>query len=117
MLQLGKAHRKTCADFGVPVLRDLHRRCPGLFAKHWSVENGVLSITGEKRAEVREGEEGGDFHLVERRYGRFERRFTLPRSVDAEKVSAEFRDGLLTVTLPKAEAAKPRRIEVKAIAK
>jgi HSP20 family protein len=82
-----------------------------------SVENGVLSITGEKRAEVREGEEGGDFHLVERRYGRFERRFTLPRSVDAEKVSAEFRDGLLTVTLPKAEAAKPRRIEVKAIAK
>jgi len=82
-----------------------------------SVENGVLSITGEKQAEVREGEEGGDFHLVERRYGRFERRFTLPRSVDAEKVSAEFRHGLLTVTLPKAEAAKPRRIAVKAIAK
>jgi len=82
-----------------------------------SVENGVLSISGEKKAEVREGDEGGDFHLVERRYGRFERRFTLPRSVDAEKVSAEFRHGLLTVTLPKAEAAKPRRIEVKAIAK
>jgi len=77
-----------------------------------SVENGVLSISGEKKAEVREGEEGGDFHLVERRYGRFERRFTLPRSVDAEKVSADFENGILTIMLPKAEKAKPRRIQV-----
>ena len=47
LLQLGKAHRKTCADFGVPVLRDLHRRCPGLFAKHWSVENAGPQHTAE----------------------------------------------------------------------
>jgi len=78
-----------------------------------SVEHGVLSITGEKRQEVEEGKEGSEYHLVERRYGRFERRFSLPRSVDAEKVRAEFADGVLQVTLPKVEAAKPRKIEVK----
>ncbi|NIO14674.1 MAG: Hsp20 family protein, partial [Xanthomonadales bacterium] len=60
-----------------------------------------------------EGREGSEYHLVERRYGRFERRFSLPRSVDAERVKAEFTDGVLTVTLPKVEAAKPRKIEVK----
>ena len=49
---------------------------------------------------------------MERRYGRFERSFSLPRSVDAQVVKAEFANGVLTVTLPKAEAAKPRRIEV-----
>lgn len=78
-----------------------------------SVENGVLTISGEKKQEIEEGREGSDYHLVERRYGRFERRFSLPRSVDADKVRAEFAHGLLTVTLPKVEAAKPRKIEVK----
>jgi HSP20 family protein len=78
-----------------------------------SVENGVLTISGEKKQEVREGQEGSDYHLVERRYGRFERRFALPRSVDAEKVSASYENGILTITLPKAEKAKPRRIQVK----
>jgi len=77
-----------------------------------SVENGVLTISGEKKQEVREGHEGSDYHLVERRYGRFERRFALPRSVDAEKVSADFENGILTIMLPKAEKAKPRRIQV-----
>jgi HSP20 family protein len=50
---------------------------------------------------------------VERRYGRFERRFALPRSVDAENVAADFENGILTITLPKAERVKPRRIQVK----
>ena len=77
-----------------------------------SVENGVLTIAGEKKQDWQESAEGG-FHMLERRYGRFERRFTLPRSVDAEKVAAHFDHGVLTVTLPKVEKAKPRRIEVK----
>lgn len=93
----------------------LQAELPGLTSSDVdvSVENGVLAITGEKRQEVQEGKEGSEYHLIERRYGRFERRFTLPRSVDAEKVRAEFTHGILQVTLPKVEAAKPRKIEVK----
>ena len=82
-----------------------------------SIENGVLSVSGEKKQERQEGEEGSDYHLVERRYGRFERRFSLPRSVDPEKVKADFSNGMLNITLPKAEAAKPRRIPIKSNAK
>ena len=92
----------------------LQAELPGLRSEdvRVNVENGVLTISGEKKQEIEECQEGSDYHLVERRYGRFERSFTLPRSVDAEKVKAEFANGVLTVTLPKAEAAKPRRIEV-----
>jgi HSP20 family protein len=92
----------------------LQAELPGLRSEDVSVgvENGVLTISGEKKQQTEEGQEGSDYHLVERRYGRFERSFTLPRSVDAQKVQAEFANGVLTVTLPKAEAAKPRRIEV-----
>lgn len=78
-----------------------------------NVENNVLSISGEKKQEVSEGNPESEYHLVERRCGRFERSFTLPRSVDPEKIAARFDHGLLTVTLPKAEAAKPRRVEIR----
>jgi HSP20 family protein len=77
------------------------------------VENGTLTISGEKRQEIEEGKDDSGYRLVERCYGRFERSFTLPLGVDAEQVKAEFANGVLTVTLPKAEEAKPRRIEVK----
>jgi HSP20 family protein len=77
------------------------------------VENGVLSISGERKAEVEEGKKGSEYHLIERRYGRFERTFTLPRSVNAESVDARFVNGVLHITLPKVEAAKPRRIPIK----
>lgn len=76
------------------------------------VENGVLSISGEKKDERQEGEKGGNRYLVERRYGRFQRHFTLPSSVDAAKVAAHFDNGVLTVDLPKAATAKPRKIKV-----
>jgi HSP20 family protein len=79
-----------------------------------NVEHNVLTISGEKKQEVTEGNPEAEYHLVERRCGRFERSFTLPRSVDAEKIGARFEHGLLTVTLPKAEAAKPRRVEIRA---
>jgi HSP20 family protein len=78
-----------------------------------SLENGVLSIAGEKKREVEEGKEGGDYHLVERRYGRFERTFTLPRGIDTDKASAKFENGVLEIALPKSAKAKPKLIPVK----
>ncbi len=78
-----------------------------------SVENGVLSISGARKREFEDGTEGTDYHLVERRYGRFERTFTLPRGIDSERVTAKFENGVLEVALPKSATAKPRSIEIK----
>lgn len=93
----------------------LQAELPGLRLEdiNVSVENGMLTISGEKRKEVEEGSKDTNYHVIERRYGRFERSFRLPQTVNAEQVKAEFAHGVLTVTLPKAEEAKPRRIEVK----
>jgi HSP20 family protein len=78
-----------------------------------NVENNILTIAGEKKQEVTESGDGAEYHLIERRCGRFERSFTLPRTVDAEKIEARVEHGLLTITLPKAEAAKPRRVQIR----
>ena len=75
-----------------------------------TVENYVLTIKGEKKLSGDVKEE--QFHHVERRYGAFSRSFSLPRTVDASKVSAEYRNGVLTVKLPLREEAKPRQIKV-----
>jgi HSP20 family protein len=74
------------------------------------VENRVLTISGERKAEKDRAAEG--YHIKERTYGRFSRSFTLPPTIDQEKVGASFKDGVLKVVLPKAEAAKPRQIAV-----
>jgi len=74
------------------------------------MENGVLTLRGERRFE--EEKEGRNYHRVERSYGQFTRSFTLPNNVDKEKVQATFRDGLLSVELPKREEAKPRQIKI-----
>jgi HSP20 family protein len=76
-----------------------------------SVQNNVLTISGQKK-ESKE-EKGEEYYHVERRFGSFRRDVTLPASVDADKVEASYRDGVLTITLPKTEQAKPKRIEVK----
>jgi len=73
-----------------------------------TVENGVLTISGEKNP----AEATGNIHLDERRYGRFERSFTLLQSVVADDIRAEFANGILTVSLPKTAEAKPRRIQI-----
>jgi HSP20 family protein len=75
-----------------------------------TVENFVLTVKGEKKlgADVKEEQ----FHHIERRYGAFSRSFSLPRTVDAGKVSAEYKNGVLTVRLPLREEAKPRQIKV-----
>ena len=75
------------------------------------VENGVLTVEGERKQEKEE--KGKKFHKVERAYGRFVRRFVLPTELDAAKVQAEFKDGVLNIRLPKTAAAKPKTVEIK----
>ena len=77
------------------------------------VENNVLSIRGEKKEEREENAERR-YHLWERCYGSFERQFTLPRTVRAEDITAQFKDGVLHVQMPKAPEAKPKKISIKA---
>jgi HSP20 family protein len=74
------------------------------------VENFVLTIKGDKKlsAEVKEEQ----YHHVERRYGAFSRSFSLPQTVDANRVAAEYKNGVLTVRLPLRDEAKPRTIKV-----
>jgi HSP20 family protein len=74
------------------------------------MENGILSLKGERKFEHKEDKAG--YHRMERGYGVFARNFAIPETVDAEKVLAAFKDGVLTVTLPKKEVAKPRAIKV-----
>jgi|SRR5579885_1043354 HSP20 family protein len=76
-----------------------------------TVENDVLTITGERKFE-KEGK-GKKYHRVERSYGSFARSFALPEDADGTKVSAEYKDGVLRIHLPKSEKAKPKTIEVK----
>ena len=76
-----------------------------------TVHNNVLTISGEKRHD--EEKEGRSYHRTERSYGSFQRSFTLPSSVASERIDATYNDGVLTVSLPKIEEAKPREIEVK----
>ena len=75
-----------------------------------TVENFVLTIKGEKKLSTEVKEE--QFHHVERRYGSFSRSFSLPQTVDASRVAAEYKNGVLTVRLPLREEAKPRTIKV-----
>ena len=74
-------------------------------------EDGMLSITGEKKSEKEEKKV--NYHRVERSFGRFERSFRVPSRISASKIDAKFDKGVLTVTMPKAEEAKPKEIEVK----
>jgi HSP20 family molecular chaperone IbpA len=100
-LELAKTDKEVCVT----------AKLPGLDEKDidLQVEDGVLTIRGEKKAEVEHKERGYSEH----RYGRFERRIALPKGVDRDKASATVRNGVLTVTLPKSEAANDnvRRIQ------
>jgi HSP20 family protein len=74
------------------------------------VENQTLTVAGERKFERKENGKG--YHRVERSYGNFARSFSVPNSFDTDKINASFKNGVLTVTLPKKEAAKPRQIKV-----
>ena len=74
------------------------------------LENGTLALKGERKFENEEKKKG--FHRVERSYGTFARYFTLPDTVETDKVKADYKNGVLTITLPKKEVAKPRQIKI-----
>lgn len=92
----------------------LHIELPGVSADDVdvSIEESVLTVSGDRHFYSDKDADG--FRRVERSFGRFHRAVRLPDRVDADKVSAGYKDGLLTVTVPKAESAKPRRIQVAA---
>jgi HSP20 family protein len=79
-----------------------------------SLENNILTISGEKKHQVEQTNER--VHRFERTYGTFERTFVLPNTVDPEQIDARYENGVLFVTVPKAERAKPREIRVKSSA-
>ncbi len=87
---------------------------PGIKQEELDVNfhDGVLTIKGERKHESETKEEG--YHRVERTYGTFHRAVRLPAEVDGEKAKAELKDGVLTITLPKAEQAKARKIKIEA---
>jgi HSP20 family protein len=76
-----------------------------------TLEDGVLTLSGERRQEKEE--KHAKYHRMERSYGSFVRSFSLPEVIDESKVKAEYKDGVLSLHLPKSEKAKPRAIEVK----
>ena len=101
----------------------VHADIPGMKFEDIDVrlENGTLTLRGERKFERKIGDEApeegkdgkeGGWHRVERSFGSFERVFSLPDTVDPEKVTAEYKDGTLTVRLPKKEVAKPRQVKI-----
>lgn len=76
-----------------------------------TVREDTLTVRGEKKQENETKK--SDFHRVERSYGSFQRSFTLPTTVKTDKIDATYKEGILTITLPKAEEAKPKSIDVK----
>lgn len=92
----------------------LHVELPGVAAEdiEANLEENVLTISGERHFYADRDSEG--FRRIERRFGRFHRSVRLPDRVQPDAVEATYRDGLMTITVPKAEEAKPRRIEVRA---
>jgi HSP20 family protein len=90
----------------------LEAELPGMNREDFdvSIENNVISVRGERRFEKKD--ENDSYHRVERSYGSFTRSFTLPQTVSADSASAEYKNGVLRVTLPKREEVKARRIEI-----
>ena len=90
----------------------LEAELPGMNREDFevSIENNVITLKGERHFEKHD--EGDNYHRVERAYGSFTRSFSLPRTVSAEGTSADFKNGILRVSLPKKEEARARKIEV-----
>ena len=117
---LGRGDNRTARDFAPPCdIQEESERfvvtfdAPGLDreAIDVRVEDDRLTVRGKR--EVARDEKRGPFHLLERRGGTFARALSLPAGVDADKVTAEYREGVLTVSLPKRAKLRPRQIEVK----
>src|SRR4051812_32903138 len=115
----GQEELTTTGSFvpAVDVYEDEHKvtlklEIPGIKQEDVDVrlENNTLTVRGERNFEKEEKEE--NFHRIERRYGSFARSFTLPNTVDAEKVAASYKNGVLELTLAKKAEAKPKQIKV-----
>jgi len=115
----GRDESLTTSQFAPPVdvYEDEHNvvlkvEVPGIDEKDIDVrvENNVLTVHGERKVEKEEKEE--NFRRVERQYGSFTRTFTLPSTVDAEKIQADYDKGILKIVLPKKAEAKPKSIKV-----
>jgi len=91
---------------------EIRAEIPGVSEEdvHVSVTDDVLTLRGEKKQDS--SEDRGSFHRVERSYGSFQRTFTLPKDLQTENITATFKNGVLTVSIPKAEKAKPKEIEI-----
>ncbi|MBD0371517.1 MAG: Hsp20/alpha crystallin family protein [Pyrinomonadaceae bacterium] len=91
----------------------LEAELPGMNREDFdlSIENNIITLRGERKFEKKD--DGDNYHRVERAYGTFTRSFTLPQTVSAEGATAEYKNGVLRVTLPKREEVKARRIEIK----
>lgn len=76
-----------------------------------TMQDNILTVRGEKKEEKETRQ--SNYHRLERSYGSFQRSFTLPNAVKADKVEAQYKDGILTITLPKSEEAKRKQIEVR----
>jgi HSP20 family protein len=119
----GESDPLAAASFAPPV--DIYEddkkvvlklEVPGIDEKDLDVrmENHTLTVKGERKMEKEEKEE--NFHRIERRYGSFFRAFTLPSTVDAEHIKADYRNGVLNVELTKKPEAQPKQIKVNAAA-
>jgi len=86
---------------------------PGIDPKdlHITLTNGIITIKGEKKKETEDSEE--NYHCIERHYGSFERSFRIPDKVKTDELDAQYKDGILKLTLPKAEGSNVKKIEVK----
>lgn len=91
---------------------EIHAELPGVKESdvNVSVTDNLLTIKGMKQAQEKTDDK--NFHRVERQYGTFQRSFTLPRQVDTTRIKAGYKDGILTLTIPKAEEAKPTEIQI-----
>lgn len=91
---------------------ELHADLPGMTKKdvELTFENNVLTLTGERRAEEKTADKG--FRRIERSHGKFTRSFRVPTHVDADDIKASFKDGVLTVTLPKSAETQPRKLSI-----
>jgi HSP20 family protein len=115
----GRDESLTTSQFAPPVdvYEDEHNvvlkvEVPGIDEKDIDVrvENSVLTVHGERKVEKEEKEE--NFRRIERQYGSFTRTFTLPSTVDAERIQADYDKGILKIVLPKKAEAKPKQIKV-----
>ena len=100
--------RETKSDLNIEF------ELPGLKPEEVEItaDNGVLTVTGEKRSERKEGDESSRYHLIERSYGRFTRSFQLPKGVNENEINADFDHGVLRVRIPKSALPQPRKIEI-----